>query len=249
MPIIRRSFKFEGEFTQIPNAWLRDTRLSLKAKGLLAQLLSHSAGWSVTTRSLSVANDCGRDAINGAVRELEDAGYLTRRQERSEIGKFSEAIWETTEPLTGFPYTGLPATGNRTLKNTNLKKTNLKKDDEKTLLLSDFEKFWEKYPRKVGKASARDTFVRLGKENIELILDGVSRLSEDPNLPPKQYIPYPATWLSREGWLDEPYPKREPTETTVISKSPYVGGPREWVKDMHDYGDHYECRPGEFGCK
>jgi hypothetical protein len=33
------------------------------------------------------------------------------------------------------------------------------------------------------------------------------------------------------------------------SKSPYVGGPREWVKDMHDMGEHFECKEGEFGCK
>lgn len=33
------------------------------------------------------------------------------------------------------------------------------------------------------------------------------------------------------------------------AKSPYVGGPREWVRDMHDLGEHWECRPGEFGCK
>jgi hypothetical protein len=33
------------------------------------------------------------------------------------------------------------------------------------------------------------------------------------------------------------------------SKSPYVGGPREWVRDMHDMGEHFECREGEFGCK
>ena len=24
---------------------------------------------------------------------------------------------------------------------------------------------------------------------------------------------------------------------------------RQWVKDYHDRGDHWECRPGEFGCK
>ena len=33
------------------------------------------------------------------------------------------------------------------------------------------------------------------------------------------------------------------------SKSPYVGGPREWVRDLHDMGEHFECKPGEFGCK
>jgi len=34
-----------------------------------------------------------------------------------------------------------------------------------------------------------------------------------------------------------------------VPKSPYVGSEREWVKDMHDLGEHFECREGEFGCK
>ena len=33
------------------------------------------------------------------------------------------------------------------------------------------------------------------------------------------------------------------------SKSPHVGGPREWVQEMQEMGEHVECRPGEFGCK
>jgi hypothetical protein len=37
--------------------------------------------------------------------------------------------------------------------------------------------------------------------------------------------------------------------SVVPSKSPYVGGPREWVQDLHDMGEHFECKPGEFGCK
>jgi hypothetical protein len=33
------------------------------------------------------------------------------------------------------------------------------------------------------------------------------------------------------------------------SKSPHVGGLRDWVQEMHDMGEHFECRDGEFGCK
>jgi hypothetical protein len=33
------------------------------------------------------------------------------------------------------------------------------------------------------------------------------------------------------------------------SKSPHVGGLRDWVQEMHDMGEHFECREGEFGCK
>ena len=32
-------------------------------------------------------------------------------------------------------------------------------------------------------------------------------------------------------------------------KSPQGGGPRDWVQELHDLGEHYECREGEFGCK
>jgi hypothetical protein len=28
-----------------------------------------------------------------------------------------------------------------------------------------------------------------------------------------------------------------------------VPKPREWVQDLHDMGEHFECKPGEFGCK
>lgn len=249
MPIIRRSFKFEGQFTQIPNTWLRDERLSLRAKGLLAQLLTHSEGWSVTMRSLAGLNGCGRDAVRSAVRELEEAGYLTRRQDRAETGEFAEAIWETTEPSSGLPLPDFPSPVNPAYKNTKDKNIKIKKNHGDAILAEAFETFWDYYPRKVGKAAARSKFFVYGRDNMSAILQGVHRLSVDPNLPSTQYIPYPATWLGREGWLDEPYPKREAKDAPALSKSPYVGGPRQWVKDLHDMGEHYECREGEFGCK
>jgi hypothetical protein len=250
MPIIRRTFRFEGQFTQIPNSWLRDGRLSLRAKGLLAQLLSHSDGWSVTMRNLASFNGCGRDAIRSAVRELEEAGYLIRRQDRSEAGEFSEAIWETSEPGADSPVPDYPTTVNPTYKKTKEKNIKIKNGHGESILTEAFETFWSYYPRKVGKAAARDKFFIEGREHMTAILEGAYRISRDPNLPPSQYIPHPATWLNREGWLDEPYPKRETAKPERIEpKSPYVGGPREWVKDLHDEGEHYECRPGEFGCK
>ncbi len=250
MPVIRRSFAYEGQFTQIPNAWLRDERLSLRSKGLLAQLLTHSNGWSVTIGNLAKVNGCGRDAVRSAVRELEEAGYLTRRQERSDTGEFSETVWETTEPRTGSPLPDYPSPVNPSLKNTKAKNNKIKGTHGDAILKEAFETFWEYYPRKVGKAAARSRFFVLGREHMTAILEGVHKLSVDKNLPPTQYIPYPATWLSREGWSDEPYPEREvPNQGRVAPKSLYVGAEREWVKDMHDMGEHFECRPEEFGCK
>jgi len=63
MPLVRGRHSFDDQFTQIPNAWLRDNRLSLQARGLLAQLMSHAPGWNITQESLAKANNIGRDAM------------------------------------------------------------------------------------------------------------------------------------------------------------------------------------------
>ena len=92
------------------------------------------------------------------------------------------------------------------------------------------------------------------KFGADVVLEGVKRFAADPNLPAPQFVPRAATWLNQERWDDEPYSAVDPASIPGVSrgvaaKSPYVGGPREWVKDMHDLGEHWECRPGEFGCK
>lgn len=134
MPIQRTKMVHEHNFTQIPNDWVRDTRLSLKSIGLLSQLLSHSEGWSVTIGSLAKTNGCGRHIIRAAVQELEEAGYLKRKQLRGVSGTFAEVLWVTCEPSSpssGYPTSEKPTSGkptseNRTLKKNNLKKTNTK---------------------------------------------------------------------------------------------------------------------------
>jgi hypothetical protein len=200
MPIIRGKHQFDDQFTQIPNAWLRDKRLSLKAIGLLAQLLSHSPGWSISIAQLARHNDCGLDLIRNAVKELETCGYLERSQKRVD-NKFAEAIWRTKDP-SGFPSSAFPSSGNPTPKNNNDKNNNLKKYGDW------FDEFWDAYPRKIGKATAEKAFLKLGEDGA-LALAGARRLANDPNLPPAQYIPHPTTWLNRAGWQDEPYAPRE----------------------------------------
>lgn len=235
MPIVRQRLEFEGRFTQIPNDWLRDERLSLKAKGLLAQLLSHADGWSLSMATLAKANHCGKDAIRSAVRELEESGYLARVQNRSDGGEFADTLWVTSSPIAENPTPVNPTPVNPPTKNTNSKNTNLE--------YALFDKFWELYPRKVGKASARKAFKKY-ESQAYAILGGLEKMLSDPNLPPIEFIPYPATWLNREGWEDAPYPQREVKPAEKPAELPDA---RAWVKAMHDIGEHFECRPGEFG--
>lgn len=240
MPIIRRQLDFERrEFTQIPNAWLRDERLSLKSKGLLAQILSHAPGWSMTINTLSKANNCGYHTIAAAIQELETAGYLTRVQTKDDKGRFSEMLWITTEP--GEPLLDYPMSENPRSENPKLKKTIEKKTKEKNIQETSgfsFDQFWEQYPRKAGKASARKVFIKLSDEDRSKAMDGVERLRNDPNLPPTQFVPYPATWLNREGWEDDPYPKRELPPSQKPAETP---GPGDWRKWYCDQGDHVFC--------
>lgn len=117
---------------------------------------------------------------------------------------------------------------------------------------SSFDEFWELYPRKLGTGEAKQAFWKAVKTHgVDVVLQGAARLANDPNLPAPQYIPRAATWLNQERWADDPYaaPLPEPDGRQTVARSPYVGGPREWVKDMHDRGEHFECRPGEFGCQ
>ena len=72
-------------YTVMSNHHLKDTALSLKAKGLLSMMLSLPDEWNYTTRGLAAICKEGVDAIGGALRELEKAGYIVRRQLRASV--------------------------------------------------------------------------------------------------------------------------------------------------------------------
>jgi len=101
MPLIRGHHNFDDHFTQIPNNWVRDSSLSLKAIGLLTQLMSHRPGWNMSISSLARFNKTGVRTIKSAVQELELSGYLVRseKQEHNPDGTFADFIWTTADPL------------------------------------------------------------------------------------------------------------------------------------------------------
>ena len=75
-------------YTVMSNHHLRNAALSLKAKGLLSQILSLPENWDYTLTGLSRINRESVDAIRTAVQELERAGYVTRSRERKENGHY-----------------------------------------------------------------------------------------------------------------------------------------------------------------
>ena len=77
------------DYTVMSNYHLRNTELSLKAKGLLSLMLSLPENWDYTTKGLSRICKDGIDSINSGVKELEANGYVIRRRLRNEKGQLT----------------------------------------------------------------------------------------------------------------------------------------------------------------
>ena len=132
------------DYTVMCNHHLKDSNLSLKAKGLLSMMLSLPDEWNYTTRGLAAICKEGVDAIGKTLKELELAGYIIRRQLRGKDGRISDTEYtifekprkpsppDTTLPDTENPYldnpdTEAPDTDNPAQLNT--KKSNTQKSN------------------------------------------------------------------------------------------------------------------------
>ena len=244
---IRRGFvQATDHFTIIPNAWVRDPNLSRRARGLLAELLSHREGWDVSIESLWKVGTEGREAVRRAVKELEDAGYLHRQQAggRGELfGTSDYVLLDPHDETAGqsdaqFPGDGNPVNGKPGHGKARTKKNNLPTEEEDQSQNTKevahvgptaddaFSEFWSVYPRKVAKADARKAFkTALKQADVDDIIAGARRLRDDPNLPEKRYIPYPGKWLRAEQWEDEPLPG-----TSDAWSTPKGYDPADWLR-------------------
>ena len=130
MAIIRQ--KRKDRFLVVDNKIIEDKRLSFKARGLLIYMLSKPDDWKFWTSELvkRSAKD-GISSIRTALKELETAGYLTRKRERSSKGTFTSQDWILTDkptfqpqvekPHVDKPQVEKPHVDNHTLPNTDFK--------------------------------------------------------------------------------------------------------------------------------
>jgi hypothetical protein len=190
-------------YTVMSNHHLRNKELTLKAKGLLSQMLSLPEDWDYTLAGLSHINRESIDAIRTAVWELEKAGYILRRQGRDEKGKMTAieyTIYEQPQPMLENPIPGKPMLENPTTDNptsenpTQLNKdrsrTNLSKKEKSITDLSSTDSFpilspdpspCRAAPERKGteafKQSAVDIYREIIMENIEY-----DTLTQDPKM-------------------------------------------------------------------
>ncbi|GGU26423.1 hypothetical protein [Streptomyces violascens] len=97
MTILRR--RLSTGFTVMPTAALEDSRLSFRARGILAFLIAKPDSWRVRAESIAAAGKEGREAVRTALRELRDAGYyrvVTGRLDDGTIATITE-VYDTAQ--------------------------------------------------------------------------------------------------------------------------------------------------------
>ncbi len=118
-------------FAKVNKRILTDKRLSWKAKGLIAYLLSKPDDWKVIIEDLVNQGPDGKDLVSGIVKELMRYDYLQREIQRDEAGKIASWDYDVHEmpglfeaeatsrkstsgkPSSGKPSSGKPATTNK----------------------------------------------------------------------------------------------------------------------------------------
>ena len=166
------------DYTVMSNHHLRNTELSLKAKGLLSLMLSLPENWDYTTKGLAAICKDGIDSISSCIRELEKHGYIIRERMRNEKGQLTTIEYtileqpkntppEREKPIRENPVLDIPAQAEPIQENTaqlNTNKSNIKElntDISNTYPIKSYQK--EPEPTQ----SAKEKSDRIGYDEVE----------------------------------------------------------------------------------
>jgi hypothetical protein len=128
---IKRAPRPDSHFTILSNEVLRDQRLSFRARGLLASILSRPDNWSTNAESLARESKEGRNSILTALKELEVNGYLMRRKFQNELGHWVSESVVFDEPKFRNPTSVEPTSVEPTSENGTLLEETYKKEPYK----------------------------------------------------------------------------------------------------------------------
>jgi hypothetical protein len=132
---MNRIKKREDKFTQVSNSFLRDNRISFKAKGLFCYMFSMSENWNFTLQSIATQQKDGLDSVKSAMDELKEYGYISYEKHSNGTGTY----FLNDEPNMENPNVENPNLGKSTpIKNKDLDKNKNINYDEYLLLWNDF---------------------------------------------------------------------------------------------------------------
>lgn len=209
-------------FTILSNDFLRDEKLSLKAKGLLAYILSLPDDWKIYFEEVENHHSDGVRGVRSAWKNLEEQGYArtVKVKEKGRIKEWAKEVADFKFPDSGFVDVEnvdveILHVENSSLLNTNKQSTDkpkTKTTKDNTTNKSDeldlekrFEILWKLYPRKAGnKQKAKAAYKKAVKSGVEdaTIKQGILNLIAEKR--ESKFIPHGQTWFCNERWNDEP---------------------------------------------
>lgn len=134
--IFEREIK-DQNYTVMSNYHLRDKNISLKAKGLLSQLLSYSSDWNLTINGLCSVLKEQEKAVKNTIKELEAHNYLTRNRLQDNKGRFYYKYIIHEKPK--YPYPQNPPMDNPLVEKEGLINTNKEDKIDKELYTSKID--------------------------------------------------------------------------------------------------------------
>ncbi|HDR7713067.1 DnaD domain protein [Bacillus bombysepticus] len=208
--------KKDNNYSVINNTGLKDKRLSWKAKGILAYILTLPDDWVFYREELSQHAKDGINSLRAGMQELKEYGYIKRfpvRDEKNKIVRWETIIYEipvddyppVENPPAGKPVAGNPLVENHKLLNTNIQSTkelntdikniNHRHDNKQKLisqrLINNDFKISHQFLMKNRISLSEVAIIELGAfcESLgsELIGEAVNR-SIDENVPKWRYI-------------------------------------------------------------
>lgn len=233
--------------------WILDSDISDRAVRLYAVLMryadKHTLKAFPSRGTIAKRLRCSKASVDRAIDELVKIGALEKEHRFNSSIMFTLHTYPQGGGDTGVPTVTGDEGGSSPVMRGVLTGDDLTKVNELKPVNDIFARFWSTYPRKVGKQAAQRAFEKaISKYDVNVILEGLDRMVADPNLPDKQFLPHPSTWLNEGRWEDEAYPQRE-RDGRPLKPAAQVPGHRDWVRVEHDAGEHWACKPGEFGCK
>jgi hypothetical protein len=208
--IIRTEKSKEKPFVMIERIIFEDDGLSWRAKGLLGYLLSRPDNWSVCVADLCNRSTDGRDSCYAALKELGEAGYISKESKKAEAGRFAGYDYLVHESPVGKTVYGESVSGETVYgkSDTNNSEYNERELKEKecsntsSASLEKFDHFWKLYPKKTTKKATKDAWlkIKMSDDLFKTIIEAITR--QAPTFK-DGFILDPVRWVKGERWEDE----------------------------------------------
>ena len=181
MPVFRSSKTGEVPFVRIDRPVVQDERLSWKARGLLAYMLSKPDNFKFHLDELVTHAPEGLDSVKSGVRELEKCGYVKRYsiKEKGKIVAWEMEVYEQPSPQVGFPLVEKPLEENPMLSTNDLRTTDLRTREKKIYINFpiDDHVFLKIYNQFFREQFGKD-HMQVTEEQLDFIMENIARLEE-----------------------------------------------------------------------